>query len=242
MPDRNLSVLKSKDLKDIRTLKKQNRTYLTEKKTEIISWFNRHAPQLGELYEGALIIISQENFPGYAVFVSHTVREIRNRLPDIILGKEHINFKWKEELSELMIVWKSAGLLISQITEKKDLSKYPEFENTISINLEIYNKINQILNEYEENNEIYRARVIRLFNSVSDGKNSEQVLRPIVSHWLEITDWFYKIVHPGTKYKQIDKKELLKKFEYFENILSILQGYIFRATKELDEILDEANS
>lgn len=221
---------------------KQIRAYLTEKRIEIKSWFDKHAPHLGELYEGALMIISEENFPGYAVFVAHTVREIRNRLPDIILGEEHINFKWQKELSELMIVWESAGLLINQTTESEDLSKDSGFENTIPINLEIYNKINQILNKFEENNEIYGDRVIRLFNSVSNRKNSEQVLQPTVLHWLEITNWFRKIVHLGTKYKQIDRKELLRKFEYFENTLSILQGYIFRATKELDEILEEANS
>jgi len=222
--------------------RKQSRTYLTDKRIEIKSWFNKNAPHLGELYEGALIIISEENFPGYAIFIAHTVREIRNRLPDIILDREYINFKWKEELSELMTVWESSGLLINQITKSENLSEDPEFENNIPINLGIYTKINQILSKFEENNEIYRDRVFRLFNSVSNSENSEQVLRPTVLHWLEITDWFYKFVHPGTKYKQVDKKELLRKFEYFENTLSILQGYIFRATKELDELLEEANS
>jgi hypothetical protein len=216
--------------------------YLTEKRIEIKSWFDKHAPHLGELYEGALMIISEENFPGYAVFVAHAVREIRNRLPDIILGEEHIYFKWQKELYGLMIVWESAGLLRNQITESEDLSKDSGLENTISINLEIYNKINQILNKFEENNEIYRDRVIRLFNSVSNGENLEQVLQPTVSHWFEITNWFREIVHLRTTYRQIDRIELLRKFENFENTLSMLQGYIFRATKELDEILEEANS
>ena len=65
---------------------------------------NIHAPHLGELYEGALKIISEENFPGYAIFIAHAVREIKNRLPDIMLDIEYSYFDWKKELSELMSI------------------------------------------------------------------------------------------------------------------------------------------
>jgi len=217
-------------------------TYLTEKRIEIRSWFDRHAPHLGELYEGALMIISEENFPGYAIFIAHAVREIKNRLPEIISDIEYTYFDWKKELSELMSVWESTGPLINQFTEKENLPENSGFENTIQIPSSIYNKIYQILYKFEKNNETYEEKILRLFNKVSNRKNTEQVLRPIVFHWKKVTKYFEGIAHLGKARKQINEKEFLKNFEYFENTLSILQGHFFRATKELDEILEETNS
>lgn len=227
---------------DNNIFKKQNRTYLTEKRIEIRSWFNRHAPHLGELYEGALKIISEKNFPGHAIFIAHAVREIKNRLPDIILDIEYSYFDWKKELSELMSTWESAGPLINQFSEKENLHDNSGFENTIQIPSNIYNKIYQILYKFEKSNETYEEKIFHLFVKISNIKNTEQILRPTVLHLKKVTKYFEGIVHLGNTYKQINEEEFLKNFEYFENTLSILQGYFFRATKELDEILEETNS
>lgn len=75
-------------------------TYWTEPRQELRAWFQRNAPSLGELYEGALRMFFAPEFPGRVRFVAHAVREIRNRLPDAIAGpKIGGTFQWINKLS-----------------------------------------------------------------------------------------------------------------------------------------------
>src|SRR5271170_6800890 len=53
---------------------------------QILDWLKRNAPSLAELYEGAVVMLDQFSFPGRTRFISHAVREIRNRLPDAFGG------------------------------------------------------------------------------------------------------------------------------------------------------------
>jgi hypothetical protein len=80
---------------------------------ELRSWFERNAPSLGELYEGALKMLFMGNFPGRTRFVAHAVREIRNRLPDVIAGvKTGGTVQYKNNLDMISKDWQKAGFLL----------------------------------------------------------------------------------------------------------------------------------
>ena len=66
-------------------------------------------------------------------------------------------------------------------------------------------------------------------------------MRPVVLHWIEVTDWFVMIVHVRSELLQVDNNNITKKFLEFENMLHALQGNVFQGTKDLDEILAETN-
>src|SRR3990172_9814367 len=84
--------------------------YWTGRRKELLAWFVRHSPSLGELYQGALWMIFTPNFPGRVRLVAHAVREIRNRLPDVIAGtKTGGTFQWKNALDRLAKDWQKAG-------------------------------------------------------------------------------------------------------------------------------------
>ena len=209
---------------------------LTEKNKEIISWFESHQhPILGELYIGALKIFSEKDFPGYQQFIAHAVREIRNRIPDIILGKVQERFEWREELKKLDDCWRKVEVFSNRVTEEEQL------EETILVPLNVCEEIDQILQRYRNNNETYRNRMFQLFKSLQNRETSEKVLRPIVLHWIEVTDWFYKKVHPGEKTYNISIDEIKRKFIEFERMLYALQGNIYSGMDDLDEILEETN-
>jgi len=210
---------------------------LSEKNIEIISWFRRqNYPVLGELYEGAIRILSEENFPGFIQFVAHSVREIKNRLPDLILGEEHVYFDWKKEIINLEKCWIRADVAIVEVTESENLAEY-----TIPVPYELCKRIEELFNKYAESNETYRNRIFRLFSVATNIRNSEYIMRPVVLRWIEVTDWFVTIVHVRSELLQVDNNNLNKKFLEFENMLHALQGNVFQGTKDLDEILAETN-
>ena len=59
----------------------------TAKRLQLLDWFWRSAPQLAEVYAGAVTMAFDGDFPGRVVFVWHAIREIRNRLPDALAGE-----------------------------------------------------------------------------------------------------------------------------------------------------------
>ena len=63
-----------------------NRSCWTAARTQILEWLKRNAPSLAELYEGAVVMLHDSSLPGRTRFISHAVREIRNRLPDAFDG------------------------------------------------------------------------------------------------------------------------------------------------------------
>jgi len=209
---------------------------LTEKNKEIISWFESHQnPILGELYRGALRIFSEENFPGYLQFISHAVREIRNRIPYIILGDVQERFEWTKELKNLEDCWRKAEVFSNRVTEEEQL------EEAIPVSLNVCKEIDQILDRYRKNNETYENKMFRLFKFLQNRKTSEEVLRPIVLHWKAVTKWFEKKVHIGEKTSNIGIDEIKQKFIEFERMLYALQGNIYSGMDDLDEILEETN-
>jgi hypothetical protein len=59
----------------------------TAKRLRLRDWLERTAPQLAEVYAGAVIMAFDHDFPGRVVFVWHAMREFRNRLPDAVAGE-----------------------------------------------------------------------------------------------------------------------------------------------------------
>ena len=55
-------------------------------RASLYRWLDRVAPQLAPVYLGALRMAMDEGFPGRVHYIAHSIREIRNRLPDAIDG------------------------------------------------------------------------------------------------------------------------------------------------------------
>jgi hypothetical protein len=56
------------------------------KRRDLLEWLRKTSPSLAEIYEGAVVLLFDRQVPGFSRFVSHAVREIRNRLPGVISG------------------------------------------------------------------------------------------------------------------------------------------------------------
>ena len=223
-------------------------TCWTPRRCELRDWLRKNAPSLAELYEGSASLLFDYSVPGYTRFVAHSVREIRNRLPDAISGTTTSNrLDYKSLLDGIADGWDKAGLadLISaaKIQEAKPDTKFPE----ITLPLKLGRKISSLIADHKAARERPWDTAVRLFT----GGRQEDIkfintLRPTVLQWLDVTNWFMALTHDSGATDGDQKiDELKNKFEIFEGtLLSIIRGRtkFFVPTDELDEILEETNS
>jgi hypothetical protein len=101
--------------------------------------------------------------------------------------------------------------------------------------------------EHEETREKPAEAAAKLFIGVApENEKFRNALRPAITQWLGVTDWFMKRAHDsGAIDDNVDKVQLRRNFELFETTLvAIEQAFstFFATTDALDEILEEANS
>ena len=223
-------------------------SYWTRNRLELLAWFRRNAPSLGELYEGALKMLYENDMPGRTRFIAHAVRDIRNRLPEIISGiKGGSRFEWKQRLDELVEAWQRAGLSLNgslPVTMTKSGVSSDSRSSDSTLPPHLFLKIAKVLNEHSRTRETRRSAAIRLFEGCApENKQLQDVLEPIVSQWMDITEWFVNTVHDsGQPDGDHDWAEFTRHFLLFEATLTALLGQFFTTIEGLDEILDDANA
>jgi hypothetical protein len=221
--------------------------YWSRNRLDLLAWFRRNAPSLGELYEGAVEMLFQNSVPGRGRFVAHAVREIGNRLPDAIAGsKSGSRFEWKQHLDGLTEAWQNAGFsldgALSVTMEGGTVSD--SRSSDVSVPRSLYLRFAEVLYEHSRTRETRRAAAIRLFEgSIPENKQLREALGPIVRQWTDVTEWFVKSVHDsGLADSGNDWGEFIRRFQLFEDTLTAMVGKFFTTIEGLDEILDDANA
>ncbi len=223
------------------------KTYWTPARQELHAWLYRNAPSLAELYEGTVRLLNDSILPGHVRFVSHAVREIRNRLPDVISGaKGDGQLQYKNRMDDLSKAWQKAGfsidglLLSSFLSDGTNISPSPD----IQIPRDLFIKIATLIKDHETTRTKPEDTAIRLFEACApENHQSRDTLRPVIIQWLEVTNWFEKRNHDsGRVDADCDSIELRRQFDLFESALGALVRSFFSTTDELDGILEDANS
>ncbi len=219
--------------------------FWTGPRRELRSWFERNAPSLGELYEGALRMLFTGCFPGRTRFVALTVREIRNRLPGIIAGaKTSGTVQYKNTLDVVSKDWRRAGFLLDGTIPAGLLTKEELPSGDIPVPRMLFEKIAILIKDHVEARERPEEAAFRLFEGIApENQELRDTLRPIVRQWLDVTEWFQKKAHDsGAQDNDVDGKEYLRYFELFEVTLGALVRGFFKTVEGLDEILEDANA
>ncbi|MEW6542562.1 MAG: hypothetical protein AB1411_03010 [Nitrospirota bacterium] len=215
---------------------------------ELLAWFRRNAPSLGELYEGAVKMLFENTIPGRTRFIAHAVRDIRNRLPEVISGlKGGARFEWKQHLDELTDAWQKAGFSLDSslpVTMTQSGTSSDSRSSNVTLPPHLFRRIAKMLEEYSRTRETRRSAAIRLFEGCApENKQQKDALEPIVSQWMDITEWFVNTVHDsGQPDGDYDCAEFTRHFLLFEDTLIALLGQFFTTIKGLDEILEDTNS
>jgi hypothetical protein len=217
--------------------------YLTTKRQELLGWLKRNAPSLAELYEGAVRLIFDKEFPGRFRLIAHAIREIRNRLPDVIAGtKGGRRVEYVDRMDKIAEIWEREGFSLG-IPVSIDEGENKEPSPSVKIPRYLFQNFGTLINDHVETREKSIDKTIRLFKALNPtNKSAQDTIRPIALEWLKITNWFVGNAHDcGRVDAAYDEKEMLFKLEVFESTLISLVGEFFKTSGELDEILEETN-
>ncbi len=219
----------------------------TPRRIELRGWLERNAPSLGELYEGAVALMFVTPVPGRIRLIAHAVREMRNRLPDVISGaKSGGTLQYKNRLDDVTKVWLRSGLPAdgSFPNTTLGLGVEPPEAPDIPIERRVFMEVSRLVKDHVAARQRPEDAAIRLFEAIApENLPLRDSLRPVVRQWLSITDWFVGRVHDsGQTDTDCDEKEFRAKFELFEATLAALVRGFFSTVEELDEILEDTNS
>jgi hypothetical protein len=220
-------------------------SYWTTPRLEIRAWFQRRAPSLGELYEGAVIMVFDDKFPGRTRLVAHAIREIRNRLPDVIAGpRASGQVQYVNRLDKIAHEWRRArldteGSLPAGVTDGQQM---PSID--VPVPRGLFLSVASLLSDHLEAREKSIEAARRLFEAISPANQElRDRLRIPIQQWHEVTQWFVKRVHDsGIQDDDVDIQEFQGRFELFETALCALLRGFYSTVEGLDEILEDANS
>lgn len=215
----------------------------SESRLAIKDWMDRNTPLLTDLYEAAVRLIFDQNFPSRLNLIGHCVREIGNSLPHQLEGMtiKRKQVQYKNICDDLLKGWQTAGLSLggSINTSSAGAASDPN----ISVPTNIYQKIVSLLDAHQAGT-IRPKKAAKQFFEFLAPENApyDESIQPLIKHWIEIIEWFMEKTHRAEKSINVPEEELLFRFEQFEQVIFSLIGEFFKTTEGLDEILEKANS
>ncbi len=221
-------------------------SFWNDGRTELREWFRRNAPSLGELYEGVLVLLYAERpIPGWPRFVAHGIREIGNRLPDVLGGaKKNKQLQYKNQVDGIAKVWRRSGLPLSTSGSLTSPAIPTQSIADVVVPSVVFRRIQILIEEHLATREKPAEAAGRVFAAFStDEGDANTRLGPIISEWVRTTGWFQERAHDRLVSDEgYDRAEFQVRFEQAERILMALVRDFFKTTKDLDEILEDTNS
>jgi hypothetical protein len=186
--------------------------------------------------------------PGRIRFVSHAVREIRNRLPDAISGiKGSGTIQYKNRMDDIALNWRKAGFdprgPAGDPAGGSESAASPGSD--VSLPRPLFLKIQALVQDHEGARERPEEAALRLFEHCAPENRALRVtLRPVVLSWLEVTRWFQQKAHDsGMLDAELASEDSFRnQFGLFETTLGALVRGFFATIEGLDEILEDTNS
>jgi hypothetical protein len=218
---------------------------IDKRREELLTWLKKKAPGLCELYEGALRLVFDNSFPGRYRLVAHAVREIRNRLPDVISWqKEGERVDYPNRIDNICRIWERTGFpfdgtIPQSLTHGSEIPKSGNRSHR-----PLFKEIASLLEDHKKGRARNKEKGYRLFEGIApENQKIRSLLQPIVEQWDEVFEWFMSLVHePAGKEITVNEKGFLKHFFLFETTLMAFVGGFDQTLEDLDEILKEANT
>lgn len=214
----------------------------TNSREEIHAWLNEESPSLAELYKGAVFLAFEGSISGRIKFISHAVREIRNRLH----GKATSYLNYSDEIRDLVELWRSHSLPLNRIfpnTEVTAEDTLPTTTPDLLMPRPLFLKIQKLLQKHLEVSYTNQEKARRFFEAYLPPEARSDILIPLANHWWKVTEWFMARAHDsGAVDADCNEQEFQSQFEQFESFLSTLARSFYSTIDELDKILEDTNS
>jgi len=221
--------------------------YWTLKRKELVNWFMRNAPSLGELYEGAVqLLFADPPIPGCSRFIAHAVREISNRLPDVLTGHPTSSNRldYVNRFDNLVKLCECKRIpLDDSIPVSVDIADSEPRPDSILVPHEIYLEVVRLLKDHKDTRKKPLEKAFIVFSELAP-ENSDLIdaMRPVLLQWKKIGDWAVGRAHDSGRTDAELLNEVFQNFIEFEQILASLIRQFFATMEDLDAILEEANA
>jgi hypothetical protein len=171
----------------------------TPERRELNTWFQRNAPSLGELYEGAVIMLygSGRPLPGWSRFVAHAVREVGNRLPDAVGGRQVAGpLEYATRCESLARRWEELGLPLDGSIPPVGLDSPPASIPDVPLPPEVYRLVTDLVRDHRAVYERQRDKARRFFAKViPESRGVPSAVQPVIDQWFAIVKWFVRHAH-----------------------------------------------
>jgi len=208
----------------------------------LVDWFSREVPELGELYRAAVLMINEKEFPGRVRLICHACREIGNRLPGKICGEEFNNrVEYVQEMDNISSLWlkEQPPLGAPSLTNSTESVPQYNLNSNPTISCHLYSLIQNLIKDHIKGKVTNQQKAEKLIEAVApENVGRPDVIKPTGKFLKETVRWFVG----GSKGQTVKEDDLQAKFRNFENVLSLLAKDFYSLMDELDEILEETNT
>ncbi len=212
----------------------------------IAEWLNERAPDLADVYRGAIRLLDDPEFPGRKNFICHAARDIASRTPDIITESQTKKVEMNNDLNALTELWTSNGLdgveLSTASLAGQKNAGVTSIATEIAIPYLLFKRV-QIIVALQRKVLSNRNRAIKMLEVIApENIGREEILFPLAQQWMDVSKWFQGHTHAGTTVQVVDEKELQNNFLALETFLDTVIREFFGPMDTLDEILENTNS
>ncbi len=216
---------------------------LDGRRAGIRNWIANYSLALAELYEASVRLMHEVALSGRVILVCHAVREIRNRLPEMVSGTKGAGrLDYTNRVEKIVRLWRAVGLGDPSLARSLPTAS-ASGPARIETDRWLLVSVAKLLADHGAVRERPEETAARLFLGAALGDPARrEELRPVIVQWLDVTGWFTKHVHVGLKADaDHDLDELRKRFELFEMTLAALAQSFYETVDDIDAILEEAN-
>ena len=207
------------------------------KRRELLAWFRTNAPSLAGAYEGAVVMLLDETFPGRLHFIAHAVRDIADRLI-FVLDQDlpESRAQYDNHLDRIEPLWIDP---VAVSGESDDSS--PE---SVTIGSKVASLINTLVTDHRERRERPSKYELLFRHLMRNEPLTASANRRLAQDFKRVHKWFVACAHlrRDTSAALIEESELQLLFASFEGMIHSFVGDFFTGTAELDEILRQTNA
>lgn len=216
----------------------------SRRRKDLRDWFRREAPSLGPAYEAAVEILHMEKMPARVPLVCHLVRDIYNRLPEILdreYRRQQAGEVYPALVSAVETHFKSTMESFSSESERAPGS-LSEIEH-VEVPVAAVRAVQSLLEKYREVQEqptTDQALTRFLYDRYAEAGRA--VPERLVAKFKQQRQWFTARAHLTKDEGKSHSEEGLKDhFLIFENTIYSLVGPYFPGKKIIDDVLNQTN-
>ena len=220
-------------------------SWWTDERTRLHEWLQGTAPELAPVYSGGLRILMDDGFPGRVHFAAHAMREIANRLRDVLIGTDAKPPQYEPLVRVVSERWQDEGLPIGNRRALRDLAS-PSASGPVidGVSERLLSAVAKLVDKHAGAPPTNRERIRHLFYTVCGSGNppATDVVERWVKSWMNVTERGVALAHVRTEPLGSDAEvEITTMFLAFEKSIMAIANRSFENLDALDRLLETAN-